>query len=46
MEKNFKLKSKLSYSPNRTMENVFTMRARIGKKPRQNQQKLLANPNS
>lgn len=33
MEGDLKLKNQLSYSPNHTTENVFTMRARIAKKP-------------
>lgn len=46
MQGDFRVKNKLSYSPNRTNENVFTMRARIGKKPRHLNPKILLDLNS
>lgn len=46
MQRDFKIKNKLSFSPNRTSENVFTMRARISKKTSHINHKLALNSNS
>lgn len=43
MERQPKIKTKLNLSPNRTIDNMFTMRARIGKKNRNNNAKISSN---
>ena len=44
MERELKLKSKLSYSPSRAFQKVFTMRARIGKKSNPSNTKIPLEP--